>query len=181
MIAAVATLLFVALVLCASFVSTYILHQLDDSDSSTSTSGRTLWYSSYWMPYDLTSDLLRAVLRILKDKDETAAFLDIGGSTMLPREITPRPVAGILKRLITRFVLGLPVVGIGSFVHMMLSLPFIGPLHWLARTRAYQRRNRNTSDLVALVVVVLVLVGAVRYVAFAWNASLSLILSPGHY
>lgn len=112
------------------------------------------------------SDLLRAVFRILKDKDETAELLDIADANKLPYDIKPHSPPGFVKRLVTRFLLGLPVVGIGSFIHMILSLPFVGPLHWLARMRGFGRRNRSgSSDIVALVVVVLVLVGAIRYVA----------------
>lgn len=107
------------------------------------------------------SDLLRAVFRILKDRDEAAEFLDIADGP-LPQDIQPRAPPGIIQRLFTRFLLGLPVVGIGSFIHMILSLPFVGPLHWLARTRGFTRRNRENSDLLAIVVVVLVLVGAIR-------------------
>lgn len=107
------------------------------------------------------SDLLQAVFRILKDRDDTADLLDIANNEA-PYDVQPRSPPGITQRLLTRFLLGLPVVGIGSFIHMILSLPFIGPLHWLARTRGFSRRNRENSDLLAIVVVVLVLVGAIR-------------------
>ena len=59
-------------------------------------------------------------------------------------------------------VLGLPLVGAGSLVHMRLSLPLLGPLHWLARYRGNRTRRGESRDAAAVVVIVLLLVGAAR-------------------
>ena len=56
-------------------------------------------------------------------------------------------------------LLGLPVVGAGSIAHMLLSVSF--PFQ-LLRMRA--RRGRSSGDVVAVLVLTVVLVGAIRLV-----------------
>lgn len=68
-----------------------------------------------------------------------------------------------MKRLLRRFVLGLPVVGAGSLVHMLLSLPLLTPVHWLARFRGGRsRRNSSSRDAAAVVIIILLIVGVAR-------------------
>jgi hypothetical protein len=70
-------------------------------------------------------------------------------------------------RLIRRFLIGLPLVGAGSIVHMLLSLQMLAPVQFIARYRAGQsRRNSNTRDIAALIVIALVIAGIIRYFFF---------------
>ena len=70
----------------------------------------------------------------------------------------PQGPTSILGRFVRRFLLGLPVVGAGSIAHMLLSIPL--PFHWLRfRTR---RTGRQSKDLMALIILAVVLVGAAR-------------------
>lgn len=82
--------------------------------------------------------------------------------TSNPTMPTPRPPPGIVRRLIHRFVLGLPIVGASSLVHMLLSMPLIGPVHWLARYRGNRNRRGNSRDIAAILVIVLLVAGAAR-------------------
>lgn len=135
------------------------------------------YYSSsffYVSPFETASDLIRAALRILRDEDNVAAIIDDSVMSKIYRSRgsgapgpldppVPRTPPGILKRFIRRFILGLPIIGAGSIVHMLLSLPFLGPVQWIARYRGNRRRG-NSRDMAALIVVLLLVVGAARLV-----------------
>jgi hypothetical protein len=140
-------------------------------------SSSTYFYSPYWTsPYDVGQDLVRAALRILQEESgiiDPSLLSKASKSTASRRPpmgppnvsdssmITP---PGYLKSFLQRILLGLPIVGAGSLVHMLLSFPLLGPVHWLARYRGNQRgrRRENTRDVAALVIVVLLVVGAAR-------------------
>jgi hypothetical protein len=169
-IGALSTILFTLLVLASSFITTYLLYALEDTAEDNYSWSRSIFFYSGG-PITLAYDLLRAVLRILKDKDESGALSAVfdgfsSSTTSRRRRVigavdTPPPPPGILRRLIARFLLGLPVVGIGSLVSMLLTLPIVGPLQWIARYRGH-RRNRDTSDIAAVIIVALILVGAAK-------------------
>ncbi|KDQ63475.1 hypothetical protein JAAARDRAFT_119066 [Jaapia argillacea MUCL 33604] len=155
-VGAVSSILFTILVLCSSFITTYFLSALEES----STDGSYYYsYVSFW-PYDVVRDLIRAAVRILRDEEGILdeAFFSRSGSrsTTIPNVSSP---PGLFRRLIQRFLLGLPVVGAGSIVHLLLSMPF--PLGWIARYRA-NRSRRGSRDAATIVVVVLIVVGAAR-------------------
>jgi hypothetical protein len=132
-------------------------------------SSNSYFYSYYYIsPWDVGKDLIRAALRILKDEnnfafDEEALFTRSTAKVNAPPFVARAP-PGILKRFLRRFILGLPIVGAGSLVQMLLSLPFLGPVHWLARYRGNRSRRGDTRDVAAMVVIMLLFVGAVRYI-----------------
>jgi hypothetical protein len=127
----------------------------------------TYIYSSIWInPFEVAHDLIRAALRIIRDESGILddVFLSRTGRTRPSIIVGPKPAPtppGLLKRFITRIILGLPVVGAGSLVQLLMSMPMLGPVHWLARYRG-SRRRENSRDMAALVLVVLLVVGAVR-------------------
>lgn len=130
-------------------------------------SSDSYFYSYYYIsPWDVGKDLIRAALRIMKDENgfdfnEDALFTRSTAKVNVPPVVARTP-PGILKRFLKRFILGLPIVGASSLVHMLLSLPFLGPVHWLARYRGNRSRRGDTRDVAAMVVIVLLLVGAAR-------------------
>lgn len=131
-VGAISSVLFTLLVLCASFITTYFTNIIENPGLSYN----SFFYSYYIDPWDVGRDLVRAAIRIIKDEnafgtDDDPFFSQATGSA----DSAPAAAPGILKRLLKRFILGLPVVGAGSLVQMMLSLPFLGPLQWLARFR----------------------------------------------
>jgi hypothetical protein len=124
------------------------------------------YYSSYWTsPYDVGKDLVRAALRILK---EESGIIDETLSNKVTKQATPlgpltkNTSPGVLKTFFQRLLLGLPIVSAGSLVHMLLSFPLLGPVHWIARYRGNRGRRDNTRDVAAVVIVVLLIVGAAR-------------------
>lgn len=121
------------------------------------------YYLSY-SPFDVGKDLVRAAVRILKDKNELImdedAFL---AETKVDVASTIAKVPpGLLKRFLRRFVLGLPMVGAISIVQALLSMPFMG-LHWIPRYRGNRRtRSDESRDIAAIVIVVILVLGVAR-------------------
>ncbi|KAF8640599.1 hypothetical protein AX17_000261 [Amanita inopinata Kibby_2008] len=146
----------------ASFVTTFFTSSFEEPA-----------YWGYWgiiTPYDVAHDLITAAYRVIKDGDTYGLLDDRVYSANKARDLlangpvqvpVPSPRTGLVWRLIRRFLLGLPVVGAGSVVHMLLSAPFLGPVHWIARYRGARRRN-NSRDIAALIVVGLLIVGIGR-------------------
>jgi hypothetical protein len=125
----------------------------------TPSSEPSYYFSFHVFPYEVARDLIRAALRILQDVGviKPAAEAPVTGS------LVARPSPGLLTRFINRFILGLPVVGAASLVHMLLSVPLFGPVHWLARYRG--SRDRGTSrDIAALVIIILIVIGIAQRV-----------------
>ncbi|KAK0506349.1 hypothetical protein EDD18DRAFT_1123013 [Armillaria luteobubalina] len=143
---AISSILFTILAFISSSVTTYLMSFFQEP---------TLFYSSsffYVSPFE--------------DEDLAAVFDEAlprsrGGETMMGATREPSP-PGVLRNVIQRFLLGLPLIGAGSLIHMFLSLPFLGPLHWLARYRGNRRRNNNSRDITALIIIALIIVGAAR-------------------
>lgn len=106
----------------------------------------------------------RAALRIIQDETGADILRSSGsGSSFAPPLADPEVSSpGWTKWFIRRILLGLPIVGASSLVHLLLSAPVIGPVHWLARYRG-NRRRENSRDMAALILVGLLSVGALRY------------------
>ncbi|KAF9270146.1 hypothetical protein L218DRAFT_1071627 [Marasmius fiardii PR-910] len=153
----ISALFFVMITFLSSFLTTYLISFFQEPT-------RTTFYFStgsffYVSPLEVIHDLVRAALRILQDEDE---FLGSGMFSSQERQPPLVDDSGLLKRFITRFIIGLPLVGSISLIHMLLTLPFIGPVHWLARYRGNRRRNNDTRDITAFIIVILLVVGAAR-------------------
>jgi hypothetical protein len=167
-IATLSTILFTGIVFASSFLTSTILASLDDPvyDSYGSSSIYLTMGGGYWAwtnPYSVGRDLVRAALRIIQD--ETGGILDpeaLSFSTALDsaEALSDR---GIVWRFVRRFILGLPVVGAASLVHMLFSLPLLSPLQWIARSRGNRGNRRSGSrDTAAVVIIFLLAVGALR-------------------
>lgn len=159
----ISALIFTLLTLASSYITTYLLAYFQGPSSSSF----YITSSSYWFydPTEVIHDLVRAALRILQDEEfDTETFLSRGQTpgTSFSASLNSTEGANFLKRFIQRFVIGLPLIGASSLIHMMISLPFIGPVHWLARFRG--RRRNNDRDISAIIIVVLIVLGAVRQV-----------------
>jgi len=181
-IGTLSTILFTIIVYASSFLATALLSSLDDPsyNSSYGYGGDSSVYISlgggFWTwtnPYTVGRDLVRAALRIIQD--ETGGILDpdllltsssapgSSSSSSADSELTSDP--SFLWRFVRRFILGLPVVGAASLIHMLFSLPLLGPIQWIARSRG--RRGRGSSgsrDTAAVVIVLLLAIGALRVI-----------------
>lgn len=147
--------LFVLLVMFSSYVTSYFLAAIEEQ----SMFGTTYFFVS---PIDVAQDLIRAAIRILRDQDILPPELEVSRSLRAPIPARlPKP-PGLLGRFIRRFLLGLPMVGVGSLIHMILTLPFMGPLQWIARWRGNRTRRGNERDLAAVVIVIFIVIGATR-------------------
>lgn len=123
--------------------------------------GGKTYVDGFYSPLDVISNLVRATVSIfVDDKLLDEAILQNSRPQSTPSMRSRGKPPGFLKRLVRRFLMGLPVVGAGSIAHMLLSVPL--PFHWL-RFRPYNR-GRDSKDLVALLIVAVVLMGAARSV-----------------
>ncbi|KAH6917487.1 hypothetical protein BKA70DRAFT_1252320 [Coprinopsis sp. MPI-PUGE-AT-0042] len=168
-IALLSGLSFTAIVMLASLITTYLASFFEELSSD---SYYTWSYFGYQFvsPVDVARDLITATFRVLKDGD-IAGILDEGvfpseagyshGRNSRGVPLEPSLQSGVVMRFVRRFLLGLPLVGAVSVVHLLLSFQFLAPVQWLARYRGSRRRD-GTRDVAALIVVALILVGAVR-------------------
>ncbi|KAI9512810.1 hypothetical protein F5148DRAFT_646531 [Russula earlei] len=173
-IATLSTVLFTAIVYACSFLTTALLSSLDDpsyaSYASSAIFVATGGGGGYWTwtnPYSVGRDLVRAALRILQDEAGDIFAPDAFSSAPAAPDGSQAAVAdrGVLWRFVRRVVLGLPVVGAASLIHMLFSLPLLGPIQWIARSRGNQgRRNRGSRDTAAVIIVLLLVVGALRVI-----------------
>lgn len=146
--------LFTLLVMLSSFFTTYLLSYIEEQP----TFGSTYFFIS---PIDVAQDLIRAAIRILRDQDLLASedyYPQFNART--PMQIPESP--GLFKRFIRRFVLGLPMIGAGSLMHMLFSMPILAPLQWVARWRGNRSRRGNSTDMAATIIAVVIIIGAVR-------------------
>ncbi|KAG1864280.1 hypothetical protein DFJ58DRAFT_656280 [Suillus subalutaceus] len=151
----ISSFLFTILVMCSSYATTYFMSSFEDHSSYGSS------YYFFISPIDVGQDLIRAALRILRDQD--AFPLEDNAPRLTRTNPAPLPSSpSFLKRFVRRFIIGLPMIGAGSIVHMLLSLPFLGPVHWIARFRGNRSRRNNSTDLAAMIILALLLVGIAR-------------------
>jgi len=102
-------------------------------------------------------------LRIIRDETGGLFDPDAFSSSTAPESAETLSEHGIVWRFVRRFILGLPVVGAASLIHMLFSLPLLGPLQWIARSRGNRgRRGSGSGDIAAVVIMFLLAVGALR-------------------
>ena len=158
-------LFFTVIVMLASYITTYFMAAFEEPTSSYYS-----WSFFYVSPFEVAQNLVVAALRILKEGGIDGLF-DEAIPTGRSDNIRSRPPDRLsrltsnprfIKRFIKRFLLGLPLVGAGSLVHMLLSVGYLFPVQWLARYRGNRNRRDNSRDIAALIVVALLAVGAIR-------------------
>jgi len=152
----------------ASYITTYFISAFEEPTMTTSYYSWS-WSFFYVSPFEVAQDLVAAALRILRDGGIDGLLDDAVPSSRTSAQGRqagrfPRPKSnpGFIKRFIKRFLLGLPLVGAGSLVQMLLSVGYLVPVQWLARYRGNRNRREGSRDLAALVVVALLVVGALR-------------------
>jgi hypothetical protein len=170
-IATLSTILFTALVYVSSFLTTTLLSSLDDPsynsyNSFSSSSIYFTWGGGYWTwtnPYTVGRDLVRAALRIIQDESGGVLGPDALLTSFASDDPETMPNHNAFWRFIRRIVLGLPVVGAISLINMLFSLPLLGPLQWIARSRGNRgRRDNGSRDTAAVVIIFLLAVGTLR-------------------
>jgi len=143
----------------ASYFTTFFMSAFEAPTNSYS----SLFYIS---PIDVAQDLITAAFRVIRDGDIFEFFSEPifqSSHTRKSSADVPSQPPGFIKGFIRRFLIGLPLVGAGSIVHMMLSLQMLAPIQFIARYRASRSRRDNSKDIAALIVIALVVAGAVRY------------------
>jgi len=130
------------------------------------------FYFGYVSPFDTARELIRASLKIMQDED-VAQILDqafsakpanSASATSGDTTAEASPIAIWIRNFISRFLLGLPLVGASSLVQMALSFPLLAPVQWLARYRGSARRRNggNSKDLSAFIIAFLIIAGSAR-------------------
>jgi hypothetical protein len=168
-VAAVSAVIFTLIVYLSSFVTAACLGLFERGASEDS-----YIFSYHFYPIDTFRDLVSSTLSILNDE-----FGIIDHREGLPRRSSNRPVPlsvepdSLPVRLVKKFLLGLPLVGIGSLIQMILSMPILGPIQWIARYRSSRGRRGSTRDMTAIIVVGLMVIGALRFIyqslKLCWN------------
>jgi len=145
----------------ASFITTFFMSAFEKPSTSS-------WFF-YVSPFEVAQDLVAAAFRVIQDGELSDIFAEpmyqSAQTRRSSKDLIPSP-PGIVKRFIRRFIIGLPLVGAGSVVHMLLSLQMLAPVQFIARYRANRRNRNNSKDIAALIIVGLLVFGAVRYVGF---------------
>jgi hypothetical protein len=146
----------------ASYITTFFISAFE---------APSYYHPFYSSPFEVAQDLVTAAFRVMKDGDMASILED----NIRPRSTTstppgaplvPRPRPSFIIRFIQRFIIGLPLVGAGSLVHLLLSVQYLAPVQWLARYRGSRsRRNNGSRDIAALIVISLLVVGALRYIS----------------
>lgn len=157
-IGGISTVLFVLLTLISSSITTYFMSAFQ---------GDTYYYSLWYVhPLDVARQLVRAALRIIEDSDNIASIFDDRQSRTFATKVMDTPDAtppSFLRNFIARFVIGLPLIGAASVVHMLYSIgTVLYPFHWVARFRGNQRRRNNSWDFTAPIILFLLAIGTVR-------------------
>ena len=156
-------LLFTLLVMIASYITTFFISAFE---------APSYYHPFYSNPFEVAQDLVTAAFRVMKDGDMASILEDNirqhSSTTSTPgAPLVPKPRPGFIIRFIQRFIIGLPLVGAGSLVHLLLSVQYLAPVQWLARYRGSRsRRNNGSRDIAALIVISLLVVGALRYVLY---------------
>ncbi|KAF9535387.1 hypothetical protein CPB83DRAFT_801703 [Crepidotus variabilis] len=149
-------LLFTCIVMVASFITTYFMDALEEPSSYSG-------YFFYVSPFAVAQDLMTAAFRVIRDGqlDEILSqpVVQSPRSNMSSSHYTP---PGILRRFIHHFLIGLPLVGAGSIVHVLITLGMLAPAQFIARYRAVRSRRSSSKDVAALIVIALLAAGAIR-------------------
>jgi len=167
-VAAVSAVIFTLVVYVSSLVTAACLDLFEQGVSEDS-----YIFSYYFYPIDTFKDLVSSTLSILNDE-----FGIIEQPDGLHRRFQHRPTPLIAKpdslvvRLVKKLLLGLPLVGVGSLVHMILSMPVLGPVQWIARYRSSRGRRGSSRDMTAIIIVGLMLIGALRFIYQSLNLQL---------
>jgi len=164
-VAAVSTVVFTLIVYASSFVTAACLglfEQGADEDSYI--------FSYYFYPIETFRDLVSSTLSILND--EFGIIEQRGGPHRRSRQhhapLVTKPDS-LVVRLVKKFILGLPLVGVGSLIQMILSMPVLGPVNWIARYRSSRGRRGSTRDITAVIVIGLMVIGAIRALAKVYH------------
>jgi hypothetical protein len=159
-VAAVSAVIFTLIVYVSSFITAGCLGLFEQGVSEDS-----YFFSYYFHPIDTFRDLVSSTLSILNDEfgiiDRRESFHR--GSRHRPTPLIVEP-DNFIVRMVKKFLLGLPLVGIGSLIQMILSMPILGPIQWIARYRSARGRRGSTRDITAIVVVGLMVIGAIRFI-----------------
>ena len=159
-IAAFSTAIFTLIVYLSSFLTSACLGLFEQGVSEGS-----YIFSYYFYPIDTFKELVSSTLSILNDEFGIIEHRDgpRHSSQHPPAPLSTKPDT-LIVRLVKKFILGLPLVGIGSLIQMILSMPILGPVHWIARYRSSRGRRASTRDMTAIIVVGLMVIGALRFV-----------------
>ncbi|THV07703.1 hypothetical protein K435DRAFT_848112 [Dendrothele bispora CBS 962.96] len=179
----ITAIIFTMLTMVSSTITTYLLSVFQEPTST------SFYYSYGWgwyfSPFETVRDLVRAALRIIQDNDLGAAFGEPDFLSASSRSrpgsasagtMSELPPQSAIKKFIQRFVIGLPLLGAGSLIQMLISVPFIAPVQWIARYRGNRRRNNDSSrDITSLIIIALIAVGAARALltVYRWTESLT--------
>lgn len=115
-------------------------------------------------PDEVAYNLMRIVLRILRDEDIIA---DEGPfraplRTPMAKPVAPRKL-GAFGKFIQRIIIGVPVLGVASLVQLFWSMSFLGPVNLLARRLGRGRNRRESSrDIATLIILGAIILGALR-------------------
>lgn len=173
-VGAASAAIFTIIVYASSFVTAACLGLFEQGVSEDS-----YVFSYYFYPIDTFKDLVSSTLSILND--EFGIIEQLGshhrGSQPRPTPLTAEP-DGLVIRLFKKFLLGLPLVGIGSLIQMILSMPILGPVHWIARYRSSRGRRGSTRDMTAIIIVGLMLIGSLRFIYQPLDLELCRRLNP---
>lgn len=154
-IAVVSTVIFTLIVYISSFVTAACFGLFEQGVSEESST-----FSYYFYPIDTFKALVSSTLSILNDEFGIIEGLR-HSSQNPPTPLSTKPDTLII-RLVKKFLLGLPLVGIGSLIQMILSMPILGPVHWIARYRSSRGRRASTRDMTAIIIIGLMVIGALR-------------------
>ncbi|KAF9650072.1 hypothetical protein BDM02DRAFT_3112670 [Thelephora ganbajun] len=159
-VAAFSAVIFTLIVYVSSFVTATCLGLFEQGVSENS-----YFFSYYFYPIDTFKDLVSSTLSILNDE---FGIIEQRDGPHRPAPLSTKPDSLVI-RLVKKFLLGLPLVGIGSLIQMILSMPILGPVHWIARYRSARGRRGSTRDTTAIIVVGLMLIGALRALAKVYD------------
>ena len=169
-IAVVSTITFTLIVYLSSFLTAACLGLFGQGASEDSR-----FFSYYFSPMDTFKDLVSSTLSILNDEfgiiDRHEGFHQ--RSNNHPAKLSTEPDT-LIVRLVKKFLLGLPLVGIGSLIQMILSMPILGPVHWIARYRSARGRRASSRDITAIIVLGLMVIGAIRFIYQSLEATILL-------
>ncbi|TDL28524.1 zf-C3HC4-domain-containing protein [Rickenella mellea] len=167
-----AAFFFTLIVFSASFLATFFMQGIENPDTGTG-----FYYSSYYTwPYDVASDLMKIAFNFLRDED----IIHTRRPASVPLRRRPKKPSGppgLLARFFGRFVLGLPVVGVASVVHLLWTMSLLGPMHMVTRWRRFRSGNRRdgSRDIAALLLMIAIIAGAIRalWQVYRWTEKLA--------